>query len=141
MRLLLLIASLILAMGSAQSRSEDGPDRTAQADILVAGLANCGAFHALMSARAQQLGKSEIANRFHIMSDAQFTLASGIAKIAGIQDTTSERAKAAVDAFMAEIGGQIANIEGLKHHLSACENFAEHVKDSVKMLFPLKRPK
>ena len=123
----------------AQAGNEGAPDRTAEAKLLIDALASCSAFHALTAERAEQLGKSEIATKARLLSVGEFALAAAIAERSGLPDRTSERSKAAGDAYMAEMGGHIAKIPELTHHLTACHDVMEHVNESVKTLFPKKQ--
>ncbi len=135
MRFFVIVASLVMALGLAQARSEDVLD-PAGTELLIAALSNCSAFHALTAERAEQIGKSKIARRARALSAGEFALASALAKIAGLPDKTTEYAKAATEAFMAEMGGQIANITAMTHHISACKDVQEHAMEVAKALSP-----
>ena len=63
-------------------------------------------------------------------------MASALAKTAGLPDRTSEYFKAATDAFMKEMGGQI-NIPAtpsIALHMSACKGVQDHVNETVRAL-------
>jgi len=137
MRLLALTVSFVVALGLAPIRS-DARDPAIE-EVTIVALANCSALHALAAERAEQLGKLGLARRARALSAGGLALASGLAKIGGLPDKTTEYAEAATDAFMAEMGGQITNITALTHHIAACKDVQEHAMDVVKTLSKSRR--